>query len=160
MSHNGTQYLILTRHGRYNAHAISDEFRVLTELGREEIRHVAKYLFDQGVQVHQILHSGKKRAEQTAGILAERLNPKVVRPASGLHPQDDPDALIRSIEAESESTLIVSHLPLLDRVAERIPGLSQYQGPVHFPLGGTLCLIKNRDGLEAQWMVTPEMLQA
>ena len=74
-----TRYLILTRHGRYNAHAISDESRVLTESGRNEIRNVARHLFDKGVQVKQILHSGKKRAEQTAEILAESLNPCVVK---------------------------------------------------------------------------------
>ena len=41
-----------------------------------------------------------------------------------------------------------------------IPGLNEYKGPVHFPQGGTLCFTRNKEGLKAQWMITPEMLQA
>jgi len=160
MARRGTKFLILTRHGRYNTYGISDESRGLTETGREEVHNVARHLFDKGVQVKQILHSGKKRAEQTAEILAQSLNPSVVKAIPGLHPEDDPDELLHSIEMESESTLIVSHLPLLDRIAERIPGLKEYSEPVHFPQGGTLCFIRSNYGLKAQWMITPEMLQA
>jgi len=154
------QYLILVRHGRYQDHAYSDESRVLTETGREEIRRVAKHIQNQGIQVSQILHSGKKRAEQTAEIFAKSLNLEQVKEAPGLHPEDDPEELIRTIEMESESTLIVSHLPLLDREAEMVPGLTGSTDPVHFPQGGTLCLIRNETGLKPQWMITPEMLKA
>jgi phosphohistidine phosphatase len=160
MHQTETQYLILARHGRYHHHAVSDESRVLTQAGCEEIRRVARHLLDEGIRISQILHSGKKRAEQTAGIFAESLNPGQIKVSPGLRPGDDPEALIRAIEMESESTLIVSHLPLLDRVAELLPGLTGSMGPVHFPQGGTLCFIRNKSGLEAQWMITPEMLKA
>lgn len=156
---NKMQYIILSRHGRYH-NASSDESRVLTESGRKEIGCVARHLADQGVRISQILHSGKKRAEQTAEIFAECLNPRLIRKEPGLQPEDDPEDLIRSIRAESESTLIVSHLPLIERVTDQFSGIKGFKKPVHFPQGGAMCFIRNEYGLQAQWMITPEMLKA
>lgn len=160
MAQSRHKYLVLARHGRYHTCAVSDESRGLTETGRMEIHRVADYLISQGIRIGRILHSKLTRARQTAEIFAETLNPVQIAEMPGLCPEDDPDDLIRSIQNESESTLIVSHLPLLDRIAQRIPGVSEYPGSVYFPQGGVLCCIRTANGLEPQSLITPEMLKA
>jgi phosphohistidine phosphatase len=52
-----------------------DPSRPLSERGWEDIRKVAKYAEKcLHVQVDQIVHSGKLRARQTAGVLGEHLH--------------------------------------------------------------------------------------
>lgn len=154
------QYCILVRHGRYHTYAVTDETRELTETGREEIRRMADHLAGREIGVRRILHSGKMRARQTAEIFAACFGVACITESRGLRPEDDPEALIRSIQAQSESTLMVGHLPLLDRVAERMSALAAYPGPLSFPQGGALCLIRNENGLQVDRMITPDMLRA
>ena len=52
-----------------------DPVRDLTEKGRKDIENVAHHLKRLNVQVKQILHSGKTRAQSTANVLARHLKP-------------------------------------------------------------------------------------
>jgi len=64
-----------------HAEAMSEEQnpeRPLTELGRQHTRSVADLAARMGVEVEQVRHSGKTRAEQTAEILGEALGPGAV----------------------------------------------------------------------------------
>jgi phosphohistidine phosphatase len=60
-----------------------DPGRDLTEKGRLDIERVARYLKKLNVQVKQIVHSGKTRAQSTAKVLASHLNPPDGVPMAG-----------------------------------------------------------------------------
>jgi hypothetical protein len=52
-----------------------DPQRPLTARGRDEVQRVAAFAARVGLEVNQVRHSGKRRAEETASILAEHLSP-------------------------------------------------------------------------------------
>ncbi len=65
--------------------------RDLTVKGRADIESVAHHMKRLNVQVEQIIHSGKTRAQSTAKVLARHLNPpNGVSEVPGLAPLDDP----------------------------------------------------------------------
>jgi phosphohistidine phosphatase SixA len=53
-----------------------DPDRSLRKQGRKDVSGVAAFAREAGVEVYQIRHSGKRRAEETALILAECLEPE------------------------------------------------------------------------------------
>ena len=68
------------------------------------------------VKVSLIRQSGKKRARQTAEILADALNPASgVAEVGGLKPLDDVAAVAAAIDAAA-NTMLVGHLPFMERM--------------------------------------------
>ena len=66
--------LYLVQHGLALPKDIDSE-RGLSEDGFADVRRIAETAKHYNVQVSQIFHSGKKRAKQTADIIAEALTP-------------------------------------------------------------------------------------
>jgi phosphohistidine phosphatase len=66
--------LYLVQHGEAKPESEHPE-RPLTERGTETVRRMASWAAQVGLKLAQIRHSGKRRAEQTATLLAERLDP-------------------------------------------------------------------------------------
>src|SRR3989304_5325959 len=104
-----------------------DPARPLSERGRSEVDRVARYAVGMGVQVLEILHSGKLRARQTAEILGQYLSPpRGLREIMGLAPMDDPVEAQRQILASEEPLMWVGDLPHLSRLVSlllvRVPG--------------------------------------
>jgi phosphohistidine phosphatase len=87
----------------------------LSEEGRSEIEHVARTLKNMNVSVNSVYHSGKLRAEESAMILADALGGKVKK-HSGLQPNDEPEEALELIKHSENDLMLVSHLPLLDRL--------------------------------------------
>jgi phosphohistidine phosphatase len=69
--------LYLVQHGQCHSKEI-DPAKGLTEAGRDTARRIASVAKGYKVPVTCILHSGKKRARQTAEIFAEALAPPKV----------------------------------------------------------------------------------
>jgi len=112
--------VVIMRHG----HALSageDPERGLSEEGRLESREVAGRLAAAGVRVDQVLHSGKKRARETAEILSEAIgggaNPQR---RGGLEPFDFVEGMAMELGGVSAATAVVGHLPHLDRLLARL----------------------------------------
>src|SRR4051812_1146385 len=105
--------LYLVRHGQPKSESEDPECP-LSERGTEAVRRLAARAAQSGVRVVQIRHSGKKRAEQTAALLAERLNPtNGVVAVEGLKPNDDARPIAAAIQAGQESVMLVGHVPSL-----------------------------------------------
>jgi Histidine phosphatase superfamily (branch 1) len=66
--------LYLMQHGAALAKDV-DPARPLSEQGEQDVRRIAAFLARAGVGVGRIWHSGKRRAEQTAELLAAALPP-------------------------------------------------------------------------------------
>lgn len=128
--------LYLVRHGSA-AEAKRDRDRILTSVGRSEVEELRRVLEERGVHVDRILHSGFRRAEQTAAILAS-LSDAEPRAHAGLSPGDDPDLLIAELDDLGGSTLIVSHLPFLPALCEEL--LEPPTPSLRFRTAGAVCL--------------------
>ena len=114
-----------------------------------------------GLQVHQIRHSGKTRAEQTASILGEALSPLGgVVAVPGLAPNDDVHPVANALAAESQPVILVGHLPFLARLAGLLLTGDADRPVVQFHNAGIVCLVREKDVWHVAWILTPEMAGA
>jgi phosphohistidine phosphatase len=152
--------LYLVQHG--DAVPKSDDpARPLTERGREDVSRVAGFAQRAGVEVSQIQHSGKRRAEETAAILAEYLHPAGgVVALPGLAPQDDVDTVAELLSREAKSLMFVGHRPFMDRLAGLLVTGSRDRVVVRFEKGGIVCLERDPKTRtwSVRWAVTPDLI--
>jgi len=131
--------LYLVQHG----HSLSQEVdpqRGLSDQGFQEVQLVADMAREHDIKVSQIIHSGKKRASQTAHIFHELLQPPGgLARADGLNPLDEVAPLAATLDAR-KNQMLVGHLPFLAKLASHlITGSSEHQ-LVQFQNGGIVCL--------------------
>ena len=134
-----------------------DPEKGLAPEGVEDVRRIAKVARDYGVTVGRILHSGKKRARQTAEILADVLKPGGgIEKIGGIKPLDDVAEFAPQVDLTT-NTLVVGHLPFLERLTSFL--ITGRQEPIVFKLqnGGMLCLdrIENQDAPAVKWALMP-----
>lgn len=135
-----------------------DPSRPLSERGWEDIKKVAKYAEKcLHIQVNRIVHSGKLRAKQTAGVLAKHLRPaKGMMVAEGLEPLADPEVWKNRLAEATEDIMIVGHLPHLGKLAGHLLTADESKEVVKFRMGGIICLERDENGRwTVQWMITP-----
>ena len=112
--------VVLLRHGEAVSGAV-DSQRPLSERGRRETERIAGWAAAAGLQVEEIRHSGKRRAAETAEIMAEALLPSGgVSAVEGLRPDDDVDPLVQDLARLDRPIMFVGHLPFLGRLAARL----------------------------------------
>lgn len=152
--------LYLVQHGDAKPKS-EDPDRPLTEEGRRDVTRVATFARRADVQVAQIRHSGKRRAEETAAILAEHLAPiGGVVALPGLGPRDDADWIAELLSRETEPLMLVGHLPFMDRLSGLLVAGSQERAVVTFQKGGIVCLQRDPRTWTwtVCWMVTPGLI--
>ncbi len=137
-----------------------DPQRRLSDAGWAEVRRVAAFMADAGVQVARIWHSGKARAAQTAEALAQEIKPPLgVRQGEHLGPMDDPAIWAARLEEMEQDVMLVGHLPHLRRLASRLLTGGEGATLVQFQNAGVVCLTKVGGGEWAlRWALTPELL--
>lgn len=153
--------LYLMQHGEA-ASEEEDPARPLTDAGRDAVRRVAARAEAAGVRVERVVHSGKLRAEQTAGLLAERVAPGVeVRQRDGLAPKDPVDPVAQWLRGESggASLAVVGHLPFLDQLAALLLTGREDAAVVRFHPGGLVRLEPRDagDGYRLVWALPPDL---
>jgi phosphohistidine phosphatase len=148
--------LYLVRHGEAKSKA-EDPQRSLTERGRDEVQRVAAFAARAGLKVSQIRHSGKRRAEETASILAEHLSPaKGVLAVPGLAPLDDVRPIAQALQKETAPLMLVGHLPFMDRLAGLLVTGDAGRSVARLCTGGIVCLEGASDEWAVKWVVTPD----
>lgn len=111
--------IYLVRHGEAVLEAV-DPLKPLSEKGRKEVKRTADFLEGIGVRCPLFIHSGKKRAEQTAQILQQTLNPQAKMIAKEfLGPLDRVDPIYQEISQMSEDFILVGHMPFLGKLAAK-----------------------------------------
>jgi len=138
-----------------------DPARPLSESGREDVKRMASFLARSRVSIARVVHSGKRRAVETALHLAETLAPGVIaEEATGLGPDDSVDDFFILIDDWTEDTLIVGHLPFMARMAARLVTGDAEETVVHFKPGAVACLERgeNGGGWTLAWFVRPGLL--
>ena len=149
----------LVQHGEAKPKSV-DPTRPLTERGRQEAQRVAAFAERLGLEVRQIRHSGKTRAEQTAAILGEALSPPDgVVTTSGLTPLDDVQPVADALAQEPQPVMLVGHLPFMARLTGLLVTDDPGHSVVRFRNGGIVCLAyeEEKDIWLVSWILTPEM---
>ncbi len=149
--------LYLVQHGEAKSE-VEDPDRSLTSRGEEETRKISGAAKRLGVRPSIIYHSGKKRAEQTAGIVSKALD-LPAQLGQGLNPNDDIRSWAERISKEAEDLMIVGHLPFLEKLASFLVCGDEGAKTVLFRYSAIFCLEKKESGRWAvDWVLKPEMV--
>jgi phosphohistidine phosphatase len=150
--------LYLVQHGR-SLPSEEDPEQGLSGEGRSAVERTAARAWAMGLEVSAIVHSGKKRAMQTAEILAAHLTPET-RPLmeQGLAPLDDVKAFACSLPGR-DRVMVVGHLPFMERLASLLVTGAPDRPVIRFTNGGIVCLEQEpgTDAWAIRWALTPDM---
>lgn len=154
--------LYLVRHAEALAGA-EDSTRPLSEKGLEDARSVSVFLKGAGVRVDSIIHSGRRRAEQTADIYGRAVWPGETPAAmTGIGPDDTITYLCNIIQAAGGDLMVVGHMPFMGRIAAKCLSGSEAGTLVGFEPGAVMCLDRQGEGAlhpwELAWFVRPSAL--
>lgn len=152
--------LYLVQHGKAKPKA-KDPGRSLSHRGRKDVATVAAFARSAGVEVHQIRHSGRRRAEETARILADSLEPEAgIVALPGLAPKDSVRPVAELLNRETRPLMFVGHRPFMDRLAGLLVAGDEQCAVVRFQRGGIVCLDRSSKTSSwcVQWVVTPELV--
>ena len=137
--------LYLVRHGEAYLETV-DPLRPLTDKGISETQRVANSLKQAHINIDLIVHSGKKRAQQTAEILKNALNPQCeILAKDHLAPNDDIDPIYQDINQHNKVVMIVSHLPYLAKLVARLIAKSEDPPVVQFKESSVAILEQQAD---------------
>jgi phosphohistidine phosphatase len=141
-----------------------DSQRPLSPEGRATIARLAARVARLSLPIEHIYHSSKLRARQTAEVLAAALHlESKVEELEGLNPKDRAEPLARWLRVETQKEtggiVLVSHLPLLDRLASLLVTGDEDRGVVVIQYAALTALTPKGDGkhFAVQWILTPEL---
>jgi len=144
------------RHGEALSPQLDPE-RGLTGNGKKKIELVASHLKKEAVDFKQIIHSKKKRAYETAEIMARIISP-AVKPKLHQHitPNDDPEFILTELNSWVEDTLITSHLPFVPNLITLLSGQDAYLSNISYETGTVVCLEKaDNEAWAVKWATSP-----
>lgn len=142
--------IYLVQHGKCISKELNPD-RPLTEEGSTEVRKIAGVARGYKVKVSKIFHSGKTRTIETAGIIAEYLQPENgIDSLENINPNDDV-AEFSQKDIIDDNSMFVGHQPFMGKLASYlITGHADI--PVFkFQNGGIVCLEKNEDN--KRWII-------
>ncbi len=146
-------HLYLVQHGEAMPKEI-DPDPGLTEKGANDVQRIASFLKALGIRVDAIWQSGKRRASETANILASHLEVEqgIVQHRPGLAPLDPVTPIGHALTSAQQDLMIVGHLPFLSRLVSYLIIGNEEPSLVRFCYGAVVCL--SRSSSEAAWMVS------
>jgi len=153
-------YLYLVQHGESRPKE-EDPDRSLTENGVLQIKKVAKFITAHtDISVKRIIHSGKKRAQQTAELFAEALNPpEGVEKGKELDPNALPWGWVVNLSKIKDDIMIVGHLPHLGKLSALLLCQDEAKPVVQFHQGGVVCIFRNESGIYSiHWVIIPAII--
>jgi len=142
--------LYLVQHGQSLPKDV-DPDQGLSEEGVAETKRIAGVAKGYQVNVGQIMHSVKTRARKTADIFASALKPTGgVKEVEGLKPMDDVAAFAASLNPDTH-TMLVGHLPFMERMASYLVTGSPDKPVFKFQNSGIVCL--DKDPASESWVI-------
>jgi phosphohistidine phosphatase len=150
--------LYLVRHGEAHSELV-DPDRSLTAAGKGTVDGMAQMTAAFRIPVSEILHSGKTRARQTAEIFSKHVKPSTgVKEIKGIKPNDDVTTMALELDPRL-NTMIVGHLPFLERLVSYLVTGSPDRSIIKFQTGGIVCLdrIETNGSWHIKWALMPKM---
>lgn len=145
--------LYLVQHGLSHNRDV-DQARGLSPDGLETTERIADVAKQYKIKVNRIIHSGKKRARQTAGILGKYLDPREgVSEVSGLAPLDNVQTFAASLHPDAH-LMIAGHLPFLQNLVSFLTTGVEHTRVYRFQNSGIACLdAELKDSGELDWFI-------
>ena len=141
--------LYIVQHGKSHSKE-ADPQRSLSPEGERETRLIASVAKGYQVKIFDILHSGKKRARQTAGIFGEIMGYEgQLKAEHGLNPLDDPGLVAGNLE--NRNTMVVGHLPFLEKLISQLVTGKEDHCLFKLQNSGIVCL--DRAGDQPPWYI-------
>jgi phosphohistidine phosphatase len=153
-----TMALYLVQHGLALPKE-KDPQKGLSKEGRAQTERIAAAARGYRIQVSAIFHSGKARAQQTAQIFEPYLMPPDgIRERPGLKPLDDAATLADQLDLTAD-WMLVSHLPLLERLTSCLIIDNPTPTVLRFQNSGIVCIDEDpRDrGAVIKWALMPNI---
>jgi phosphohistidine phosphatase len=142
--------LFLVQHGK-SLPKEKDPDQGLSKEGFTETETMAALAAEKNVQIMRIIHSGKKRALQTAEIFVKALEPEAgVTKGAGLAPLDDVTQFASTLNNE-EDIMVVGHLPFLERLLSCLVAGSPERPVIKFQNSAIVCL--DIDDVAGHWFI-------
>ncbi|MBA7655004.1 hypothetical protein ES703_62901 [subsurface metagenome] len=149
--------LYLVQHGLSLPEEVDPE-KSLSPKGEAKSKKSAAFLREKNIRVGHIWHSSKKRAVQTAQIMAESLSSPETQERKGLNPMDPVGDFPGEIEALKKDLMIVGHLPFVQKLASLLLSGTGDKNLISVRNSGIICL-EHTDSWKVLWIVTPELLE-
>ena len=136
-----------------------DPQRPLSGRGHGDVEKVAALLGQAGVRVGTVLHSGKRRAAQTAERLAQAIGEGArIEAVSGINPLDSTEDFARTVDEWTADMMVVGHQPFMGKLTSRLVVGDDTASTVAFRPGSVVCLeYSNETGWSVAWMIRPEL---
>lgn len=152
--------LYLLQHGDSLPEELDPE-RPLSPQGREDVKRLADFIGNAGIRVARVLHSGKTRARQSAGIIGQNMAPgSELEATAGLNPSDPVEPFAEQIGNWSQDTLLVGHMPFMGRLSGLLLCGNKDLPLVAFQPGTLACLERDdQGGWSLAWMLRPELFR-
>lgn len=154
-------FLYLVQHGEAVPESENPD-RPLTPTGRQDIEHIGAFLAQVGVRVPLIVHSGKRRAADTAAMLAAAIGGEpTLSERTRLLPGDSTEWLAEQIGTWRDDTMVVGHQPFIGRLVSRLVLGKEAPALVDVTPGTVVCL--SRRGATGAWfiawLITPTLFR-
>lgn len=147
----------LVRHGEALSEG-QDPRRPLSPRGQQAVERLARMAAEREVQPAIICHSGILRAKQTAEILAGLVAPLGrVETMAGLLPEDDPWITKAEMDESQASTVLVGHLPHMNRLAGLLTYGDPEQRTVDFTPAMMVCFSRDGNAWRKLWELSPAL---
>lgn len=141
--------IYLVQHGK-SLPKTEDPDEGLSAEGRSDTERIADVANGYNIAVTGIHHSVKKRAQQTAEIMAKSLSPlEGLAEKQGLKAMDDV-AVVAETLAPASNRMLVGHLPFMSRLTSLLITGNMDRPVFAFQNSGIVCLDKNADD---QWII-------
>ncbi|MFW6456321.1 MAG: phosphohistidine phosphatase SixA [Desulfohalobiaceae bacterium] len=149
--------LYLVQHGK-NLPKDEDPEQSLSSQGRSDVERMAEVAHNYSVQIKKILHSEKKRARQTAEIMAKYLDPEQgVQEAEGLKALDDIWPWAEKAK-DLQGFMLVGHLPFMQKLLAYLVAGDEEKKILQFQNAGLVCLDQAEDGIWfIKWTLMPNI---
>jgi phosphohistidine phosphatase len=134
-----------------------DRRRPLSKRGRDGVVELARLAIAREVRVKEICHSGILRAQETAEILADYLEPpQGVRSIAGLLPDGDPEIGKTELELADEPLMWVGHLPYMGRLAMALLKGGELPSAIEFSPATMICCSRAGTRWQLHWHISPQ----
>ncbi len=152
-------YIYLVQHAEALSKDI-DPSRGLSEKGMDDITRVSRYISGLDIDIQEILHSGKKRAYQTAQVLATHLKIEDnIKETDGLSPMDDPAIWFSKLNDLNKNVMLVGHMPHMAKLSALILCGPTDKKAIEFEMGCIVCLHRDDDQTwSIDWIVKPKII--
>ncbi len=135
-----------------------DPERSLSGQGLEDITRTAGFLsLFEKPKPALVIHSGKKRARQTAEMFAEAWQVSAVKEVEDLSPNANPQVWANKLQEMQQDLVMVGHLPYLSKLASLLLRGDSDIETVKFRNGGVVCMEKSGSGWVELWHINPTM---